>query len=303
MKQRTSAAARFCAAMLLFGSIGCFVRGIPLPSAQLALCRALIGAAMLAAACLARGGFAPAAVRKDALWLALSGAALGLNWIFLFEAYRRTTLAAATACYYCAPVLVLLLAPLVWHEKLPLSGALCALGAAAGAVLVSGVFSAHGAGAAGPGAANSGAAGALWGLCAAVFYAAVMLLSRFIRHTPALPRTLAQLVCAAAVLAPYAALTHPQPLSALRLPALLLLLTVGLVHTGAAYLLYFSALPQLPARTVSALSYIDPAFAILLGAVFLREPMTLPQALGAALIFGCAGAGEVLRRRAAGPAV
>ncbi|MFR6425903.1 MAG: EamA family transporter [Oscillospiraceae bacterium] len=56
---------------------------------------------------------------KKSLWLLLaSGAAMGINWMLLFEAYQYTTISLATLSYYLAPVIVTALCPLLFHEKM-----------------------------------------------------------------------------------------------------------------------------------------------------------------------------------------
>lgn len=77
------------AAMLMFGSIGLFVRGIALPSSVIALVRGVIGCFFLVTAgSLMKQPVNWKAVKSNWLVLVLSGAAIGFNWIFLFEAYR-----------------------------------------------------------------------------------------------------------------------------------------------------------------------------------------------------------------------
>ena len=104
MKAKTSV----MLAMLMFGSIGLFVRGIALPSSVIALVRGFIGCLFLVTAgVVMKMPVNLKAIRRSWLPLLLSGAAIGFNWIFLFEAYRYTTVSCATLSYYFAPVFVL----------------------------------------------------------------------------------------------------------------------------------------------------------------------------------------------------
>lgn len=291
MKRETQAKIAAAAAMAIFGTIGLFRRWIDMPSGALALVRALIGSAML----LAPVAFAKKkpdmrAVRGNMGRLCLSGACLGGNWILLFEAYNHTSVAVATLCYQMGPVLVLALAPLLFGERLGGRRALCAGAALAGAALASGAFGG------GNAASMQGTALALG---AAALYAGVMLCNRKIRGIEPLPRTLMQLLAAAAVMLPYVLATGE--LAGLRLDArsLALLPVVGILHTGAAYALYFGALGALSAQTAALLSYIDPALAVLLSAFVLREPMGAPQIVGALLVLGATLAGELPGRKKA----
>ena len=270
-------------AMLMFGSIGLFVRGIALPSSVIALVRGVIGCLFLVTAgCLMKQPVNWRAIKGNWLVLVLSGAAIGFNWIFLFEAYRYTTVSCATLSYYFAPVFVILVSPIVLGEKLTKKKLCCAVGAVVGMLLVSNVlFRENG---------ENGLLGIFFGLMAAVLYASVMILNKFMKGLTGLETTAAQLGVAAVILLPYTVLTAAEPFSAVwaSVPAIswVLLAFVGIVHTGVGYLLYFSAMKKLPAQTVAVLSYIDPVTAILLSAVILRETMSVPQMVGAALILG-----------------
>lgn len=272
--------------VLIFGSIGLFVRNIPLPSSQIALFRGASGALFLAAVLLAgKTKVDWGAMRRNALRLLISGGAMGFNWIFLFEAYKYTTIARATLSYYLAPTFVVLLSPFLLKERLTLRKAVCAALSLAGMALVSGVFG-EGTG------TGQEFVGIGLGILAAVFYASVILMNKFLRGLSALETTIAQLFAAAVILFPYVCLTEGGIGGKISGSAFVLLLLVGFFHTGFCYWLYFSAVQKLPAQTVAAFSYIDPVTAIVLSAFLLKERMDGGQILGAALILGAAFAGE-----------
>lgn len=280
------------AAMTIFGTIGVFRRWIDLPSGALAFSRAVIGALFLMGLYrLEKKRPDMKALKKNALWLALSGACLGGNWILLFEAYSYTSVAAATLCYEMGPVIVLLVSPFLFGERLGGKKAVCACVSVLGAALASGV-------------ADGGAAlqpkGIAFALGAACLYAGVMLCNRKVRGTAPMDGTLMQLLSAAVVMLPYVLLAEEISPGALNVQSLGLLPVVGVVHTGVAYALYFGALGTLPAQTAALLSYIDPALAVLLSAFLLREPIGAWGVLGAVLVLGSTFAGETdLRRRKA----
>ena len=264
----------------VFGTIGIFVRWIGLPSSVIALVRGAGGAAFLLL--LARFRHAPidqAALRRRWQLLLLSAAMMSFNWITLFEAYRYTTVATATLCYYMAPIFVTLISPVLLKERLTARKLLCVFLALAGMVFVSGVPQS---GLPGP----SEAKGILLALCSAVLYAGVILINKYLAGVPAYDRTLLQLACAAAVMIPYILLT--EDLSAMSVTPLgaVLLLIVAVFHTGWCYALYFGSMTVLSAQTVALFSYIDPIVAILLSALLLREPLGWSGILGAALVLG-----------------
>lgn len=270
------------ASMCIFGTIGVVRRYIDLPSGVIALVRGAVGVLfLLALTALMRKKPDGKAIRENLLLLVLSGAFIGFNWILLFEAYVYTSVATATLSYYMAPVLVVLASPLVLGERLTGKKLLCVLAALAGMVLVSGVLQT---GVGGLGELK----GVGLGLGAAVLYASVILLNKRLGDVDAYDRTIVQLAAAAIVLLPYVLLTEDVSALSLDGTGLALLLVAGVVHTGAAYALYFGSMRDLPGQTVALYSYIDPILAVILSAVLLREPMTPGTVVGAVLILGAA---------------
>ena len=268
------------AAMAIFGTIGIFVRGMALPSGVIALVRGCVGAAFLLLTMAAqRKRLCVAAIRKNLPLLGLSGAAMGFNWILLFEAYRHTTVATATLCYYLAPVFVVLASPLLLRERLSVRKLLCALAALAGMALASGAQA---------GGSDGKLTGTLLGLGAAALYACVVLINKRIPTLAARERTIVQLVVSAAVMLPYTLAGGLPRAAAFTGKALALLLVVGIVHTGLAYALYFGAIQALPAQTAAIFSFIDPVVAILLSAALLGEPLRGLDVAGGLLVLGAA---------------
>lgn len=275
-------------AMLIVGSIGIFVHFIAMPSAVVAAARAIIGTLFLLLTIISkRTAIQWKFVKQNTIYLIISGAAIGFNWIFLFEAYQYTTVAVATLCYYMAPAFVILLAPIVLKEKLTPLNILCTLFALLGAVLISGVL----------GGSGANLTGVFYGLLAAVLYASIMILNKKMKGLSGLELTFFQLTVATCVMLPYVLITEdlvnllwtPQSMS--------LLLIVGIIHTGLVYQLFFSAMNQLPAQTSSLLSYIDPITAIFLSAWLLQEKLSPIQVMGTVLILGSALVNELLVNR------
>lgn len=268
--------------MLVFGTIGIFVRYIPLPSSVIALTRGVIGTVFLIVVTLKRGpGISWKAIRRNLLNLCLSGAFIGINWILLFESYRFTTVATATLCYYMAPVFVTISAPFLFKERLTKKKMLCIAGALVGMIFVSGIWNT---GISGTGELR----GVLYGIGAAVFYASVILLNKKIRDISAYDKTMMQLAAASIVLLPYTVLTEKVSVLSLTPVAVILLAIVGILHTGISYTLYFGSMKELEAQTIAIFSYIDPIVAILLSALFLKEPLGIGGIAGAIMVLGAA---------------
>lgn len=276
--------------MLMFGTIGIFRRHIPLSSSVIALARAVLGTLFLLLLMAVKGSRPSVkAVTANLPALLVSGVLIGFNWILLFEAYQYTSVAVATLCYYTAPVLVILVSPVFLKEKLTGKKLVCVAAALAGMVLVSGVAGAD----VTEGVGSSEWKGILLGLGAAALYAAIMILNKKIRDIPAIDKTVVQLAAAGVVLLPYTWFT--EDISAIRLtPEVgLLLVIVGVVHTGIGYAMYFGSMKALRAQTVALFSYIDPVTAILLSALLLNERMGTAQMAGAVLILCAAVAGDM----------
>lgn len=272
---------KLLSAMGIFGTIGIFVKHIPLSSAALACCRGVLGVLFLAAVMLLTKKKPDlAAIKKNLLVLVLSGAAIGFNWIALFESYSFTTVATATVCYYLAPLFLLLASPLL-GEKLTFKKLLCIGMALVGMIFVSGVLD-------GPIPTFYELKGIVLATVAAALYASVMFLNKKLSPIGAYDKTVIQLGAAAIVILPYVLFSQIGDPPILTAPQWILLAVVGIVHTGFAYTLYFGSMKNLPAETVAIFSYLDPVIAILLSALLLKEPMTVTGIIGTLLILGSA---------------
>ncbi|MBO5897652.1 MAG: DMT family transporter [Clostridia bacterium] len=292
MKQ-TASAARLSVvlSMVIFGTIGIFRTYIPtVPSGLLASLRGIVGALFLLAFLYLRGKRLDlAAIRKNLLRLIVSGVLMGFNWILLFEAYRFTSVATATLCYYMAPVFVILASPLLLKERLTARRLGCVLVALVGMIPVSGVMSASFGG-------ISELNGVALGLGAAVLYACVVLINQTVKDIGAYDKTIVQLGAAGLSVLIYSLLVEDVSAMPLDAPTLALVGVVCIFHTGICYALYFGAMGRIPAQTVALLSYIDPVVSVLLSATLLRQGLDVWGWVGAVLILGAAVLGELPAR-------
>ena len=272
----------FVSSMLIFGTIGVFRRNLALSSAFIACARGILGGLfILAFIAVKRRSVRFAVPGKTALRLAVTGAVMGVNWILLFEAYNYTTVAVATLCYYMQPTIVMLLSPLLFRERLTGIKAVCALVAVAGMVLVSGVAD-------GGSSPPENLRGVLLGLGAAVCYSFVVIMNKKNAGVDVYQKTVIELLSAGAVMIPYLLLSGGFGGGGFSAEAVALLLVIGLLHTGIAYVLYFGSMDGLKAQTIAIFSYIDPVSALLFSALLLGEPLTLPGIIGAVMIIGSA---------------
>lgn len=273
--ETTHNTSKYLTAMISFGTISIFVRNISLSSKEIAFWRGAIALiVLLLFIIVTKKHTSFSIIRPQLLKLFLSGAAMGLNWILLFEAYNYTTVAIATLCYYFAPVLVLVFSALLFKEKLTKRQFVCFLAATLGLVLMIGI----------PGSGTGSATGIFMGLGAAVFYATVILLNKSVQNIDGLTRTFFQFLAAVIVLLPYILLTGGFHIYHVNTKGLINLLIIGIVHSGIMYVLYFSSLAGLPGRQAALLSYFDPLTAIIISILFLQEPITLLQLAGGFVI-------------------
>ena len=279
MKKQNRSVWMLITSMFIFGTLSPFVRNISVSSGELALYRAILAAVCIGGYLLfSKQPIHLKSIRKELILLLLSGGAMGFNWILLFEAYKYTTASVATLSYYFSPVIVTIACPLFFREKLTKKQLICFVMSTIGLILitVTGNMSAGGRDLIGIG----------FGLGAAVLYATVVLLNKFIKNVAGIHRTFLQFLSAILVLVPYVALTSGVTLGAINATGWICLLVVGLVHSGIAYCLYFSSLTDLPGQKAAILSYIDPLVAVVISVTVLGEALRPLQILGGSLILG-----------------
>ncbi|MCI5529164.1 MAG: DMT family transporter [Blautia sp.] len=272
--------------MLIFGTIGIFRKYIPLSSGMIAFFRGLLGSAFLFIFFAVKGHKTHRIEKKKLLMLTVTGAILGLNWILLFEAYNYTSVATATMCYYMQPTIVILLSPITFQERITIKKGFCAIASIIGMVFVSGMMDNAGINA-------QDITGILCGLGAAVFYSLVVIMNKKVQIKDVYEKTIIQLASSAIILIPYLLLTENWSAIALDTMAVVMVLIIGIVHTGIAYALYFGSMKDLKAQSIAVLSYIDPVFALLLSAGVLHEKLSVFGVAGAVLILGSALISEI----------
>lgn len=278
MKEQRRAKLLLSFSMIIFGTLGVFTRNIAVTSGELALYRAILATLLILGYFLVTGQRIDfKAIKKELLLLLFSGMAMGVNWILLFEAYKHTTISAATLSYYFAPVIVTIVCPILFREKLGKKQLLCFIMSTLGLILVIG-FENLGDG--------NHVLGIMLGLGAAVFYATVILLNKFIKNVEGIHRTFLQFLAAIVILIPYVLISGDLQIGKLDAKGWICLLAVGLIHTGITYCMYFSALKELKGQEIAILSYLDPLVAVAISFFILGEPMTIWQMLGGILILG-----------------
>ena len=285
-EHNTAANLKIITAMLIFGTIGLIRRNIPYSSAMIAFFRGAIAAIILLVLRFIRhrslDESEKAAIKRNFLPLAISGAMIGINWILLFEAYRFTTIAVATISYYMAPVFTIIASIFILKEKLTARKAICVATALIGMVFVSGVIE----------TGISGIKGVLLSLGAAMLYSGDVIINKKIKGVDGIDRTIIQMGAAAIAVLPYWLINEDFSSIVISTEPVLLLLTAAVVCTALPYSLYFSAIQKVPAQTAAILSYIDPIVAVLISALLLKEGMSVLTLIGVILVIGAAMVSE-----------
>lgn len=272
----------YIVSLLIFGSNGVFASHIDMTSAEIVCMRTLIGSlALILVLLISRTKLDWAVMKRESFKLIAAGICLGVNWALLFEAYKLMSVSIATLTYYLAPIIVLILSPLLLREKQS-ARAYIGMGAAVvGLVLAVGL-----------GDASVTATGLIVGLGSAVFYAGLIIFNKKIDGVTGLPLTTIEMVIAACVMLPYVLLTGGYVGFPPDMEGTLYLIFLCLVNTGLACWLYFSSMNRLPARAVALFGYVDPVSALIFSAVFLGDRMGVLQIAGAVLVFAGAAFGQ-----------
>lgn len=272
----------YIVSLLIFGSNGVFASHIDMTSAEIVCMRTLIGSlALILVLLISRTKLDWAVMKLEAFKLIAAGICLGVNWALLFEAYKLMSVSIATLTYYLAPIIVLILSPLLLREKQS-ARAYIGMGAAVvGLVLAVGL-----------GDTSVTATGLIVGLGSAVFYAGLIIFNKKIDGVTGLPLTTIEMVIAACVMLPYVLLTGGHVGFPPDMEGTLYLIFLCLVNTGLACWLYFSSMNRLPARAVALFGYVDPVSALIFSAVFLGDRMGVLQIVGAVLVFAGAAFGQ-----------
>ena len=273
----------FIASMVIFGTNGLIVANISLGSAEIVLMRTFLGSLFLLAIVLVKRSFSFADLKADLIPATIGGAALGLNWVLLFSAYRSAGVGLSTLTYYCGPIIVLALSPVLFREKLTWNKLLAIAAVAVGMFCITGDIE--------PG--SDVQTGILFGGGAALLYASLIVANKRVKRLSGLNCAMYELIVAFFVVLIYLVASN------VKLPVIpaaediVWVLAIGLVNTGLAYYLYFSSLQKLPGQTVALVCYIDPLTALLVSGAFLGEKLLGVQIAGAVLILGGACLGEL----------
>ncbi len=290
--KNTSAKLEYIISVLLYGTIGLLLQYVNATSELIVLCRSSIGTIVVLLFMLCRRQKVDfAGIRSNFLIITLSGIFLGLNWVTLFTAYQVTSIATASLLNYMAPMIVIAVSPFVLKEKMTVTKAICVIAAFIGVALVSGFLDG--------GDQNFNFLGVIMGLAAALCFVGVVLCNRKMKPMHALTRCAYQLLVAALVVLPYNLIKNgglPFPTD---LTSILLLIVLGVLQTGFAYIFYFNGLASLPVQSVAILGYLEPLVTVITGVLILGQYISVWGIIGAVLILGAAVFSELSGKKKA----
>ena len=273
-KMKNRVVLRYLFALCLYGTIGFFLHFVDYSSEFVVLCRGLLGSLFIFLVLRFRKEKTdPAAIKRNLLRLAVSGIALGFNWVFLFAGYRYG-IALSSLCNYIAPVIVVMITSLFYKEHINIRQVFCIIAAFKGMLLLLGIFE---------GNTETDTHAVVYGLLAAIGFVILVLCNRRMEDIEALDKTLIQLLFSAAIVFPYVLLNSGFP-TAFDLTSALIVLMLGFLHTGVAYICYFSSINVLPAQSIAVLGYLEPVLNLLIGSLILHERIGIAGIVGAALI-------------------
>ncbi|MPM82236.1 hypothetical protein SDC9_129297 [bioreactor metagenome] len=277
----------FLISMIIFGAVGVFAKYITMPSAAIALCLSLIGTVFLLVLFKCTNKKVEwSKVKKNIAPLFIASITLSGNWIFLFEAYKETTIANAALSYYFAPVLVILFSPVVLKERLSRKKLVCISVAFLGLFLI--LQNSNGS------TTGNHLLGITYGLIAAGFYAGLTLVNKFIQDLDGLSNTLLQLSFAVVILFQFVLFTNELNYFSLTSDNVLLMLMMGILHGGIGFYLFFVGMNTLKGQSIAILSYVDPLTSLLISVLFVGEKMSLQQLFGTVLLLGAIWIGDAV---------
>ncbi len=279
MVKKISPRTKIIITMITWGTLGLFVRNIDLTSIEIAFFRALLASIFLTSIILIdKEKLDKRALKNNIVFLSLSGIALGINWASLFQAMKYTTIANATLSYYLGPIFMVVFSAIFLNEKMTIKNIICIL------ISMLGLFMILKSGDSKDLTYYNHTRGILFGLFGAVLYGMIVTVNKLIKDLSPLQITLSQLAISAIVLLPIVFRKGIGNLLLADTKTWFLILIMGVVHTGIAYLLYFPSIKDVKSQTIAIVSYLDPITAIAISAIFLKEAMTGAQFIGGGLI-------------------
>lgn len=285
--ENSKAYIKFIISLLIFGSNGLVASLIDLSSHQIVLLRTLIGGIFLSAILLyQKKPLAALKNKRHFFFVVMSGVSMGISWLFLYEAYNCSGVSLATLIYYCGPVLVMILSPVLFKESFTPAKIFGFTAVLLGMLCVN--FNSL--------TGEGFSKGILYSSLGAVFFALMTVLNKKGSSITGIENSAVSILSSCATAAVFTAVRYGLSFE-IPVNSIAPIIFIGIINTGLGCYLYFSSMSSLPAQTVSVCGYLEPLSALVFSALFLHETLSHLQLFGAFLIIGGAAFGEVMKDR------
>ena len=273
--------------LLLFGTNGIVANYIDMSSEEIVLLRTFIGSLLLIGIFfLTREKFTFYKHKKQFACLALSGVSTGISWVFLYEAYNQIGVGLASLSYYCGPVIVMMLSPVLFKEKLTVNKIISFVAVLGGVFLVNGMALGN----------TKNMWGIFCGAMSAICYSLMVIFNKKAKNITGLENSMFQILISFLTVAVFVLIKQGY---SIQIPqsSIIPILILGLINTGIGCYFYFSSIGKLPVQTVAICGYLEPLSAVMFSVIFLKEVLLPIQIMGAILIIGGAICGELKFKR------
>lgn len=274
---------KYIFSLLLFGANGIIASNIALNSYEIVLMRSFIGSIFLIAIFFLVGQKPIFYLNKrDTIYIMISGLAMGASWMFLYEAYVQIGVSISSLLYYCGPIIVMILSPLIFQERLTKEKTIGFIVVIIGIMLVNGQWA----------GSDSNKFGIICGAMSAIMYAVMVIFNKKSSAIPPMENAVLQLYASFFTVLIFTLIRGGIDFH-INNDDWMWILLLGILNTGIGCYLYFSSIGSLPVQTVAICGYAEPLSAVVLSVILLNENMLIHQVIGGVLIIGGAIIGEL----------
>ncbi len=274
---------KYFISVFLYGTLGFFLAFIDVNSEFVVFCRGTFGCLfILVLLFIKKQKLDIEAIKKNFKYLVISGISLGINEIFLFIGYKYAV-SLASLGNYTAPISIIVLSAILYKDKLSIKQIMCILASFIGVVCLTGVFTGN----------NSDIRGLIFGLCGSIGFVFLVFMNKKLKDIGPYDKTIVQLMFSSLTTVPLI-LINKSYLISYDIKTVSVLLMLGIIHTGFAYILYFDSINTLSPIKIAVIGYVEPVMSVLIGALFLKESMDIYAIIGAILIIGSAITSELI---------
>jgi drug/metabolite transporter (DMT)-like permease len=276
MSHTGQALLRLNAATILFGFTALFPKIIDLPARDIVFGRSLVAAVALGLLILSRRRSLRLGGPREYGVVLLLGVLLSSHWVTYFHAVQVSTVAVGILALFTFPVITVFLEPLAFGTRVKRADVVMAGTALLGVALIVPEFSIE----------SHLAKGVLWGVLSAFL---ISMRKKYLTARPSSVVMLYQVSIGTLCLLPFL----PREFEAQAADWVLPLILLGVFFTALPHTLLVSSLTRLKAKTVGIVASLQPAYGVVLAAIFLSEIPSLRTLVGGAVIVSAAVAESI----------